>query len=296
MKVIEVMKRGILTIFALAFMFFTIGNISAATNCAVGVSIVNQEPYPATPGEYVEVVFQITGVQYTNCPDITFELKEKFPFSLDPGVQNTITIKSGTFTSDYADVYILPYKIRVDENALDGISKLSIAYERGDLAVHEDFEINIEDSLADFEIFVKDYNAGTRELTFEILNIADVDVEALTLEIPKQENVEVKGANRIVVGDLDSNEYTTADFEAILSKETDINVTIIYTDLTNVRRTISKTVHFDPFYFSGLARDQKAQPIWLYIVIVLAIAAYIWYRVKKHKKKKKLKEKQLSKK
>jgi len=60
------------------------------------------------------------------------------------------------------------------------------------------------------------------------------------LEIPKQTNIIVKGPNRVVVGDLDSNEYTTADFEATM-RDGDLTIELTYSDTINVRRTISKT-------------------------------------------------------
>ena len=62
------------------------------------------------------------------------------------------------------------------------------------------------------------------EITIEVLNIEASDIEALTIEIPKQDNIEVKGPNKIVVGDLDSNEYTTAEFEASVLLNKEINL------------------------------------------------------------------------
>ena len=81
-------------------------------------------------------------------------------------------------------------------------------------------------------------------MTIEILNIADTDIEALTIEIPKQDNIVIKGTNRVVVGDLDSNEYTTADFKANL-KDGEINLKILYTDQTGIRREVMEKVFFD---------------------------------------------------
>ena len=115
-------------------------------------------------------------------------------------------------------IILLPYKLRIDENALDGENPIEVYYSNKNCFkwLIKEFDITVQDTRADFEVYVKDYDYITKELTFEILNIAETDVEALTIEIPKQDNIDIKGANRIVVGDLDSNEYTTADFEATL--------------------------------------------------------------------------------
>jgi hypothetical protein len=265
--------------------------VVAAEACVLDVSMINQDPYPAIPGDYVKVVFQIDGLANPNCGVVNFQVKEEFPFSVDPSSPNPIEVRSGTYSRKYSSFYIAPYKIRVNENALDGNTPIEVAYTTGSSAAEilKEFNIYVENSRADFEIYIKDYDSTTRTLTFEILNIADVDVKALTLEIPKQESIEVKGANRQVVGDLDSNEYTSADFEVILPQgESDITLNIVYTDTINVRREITKNVVFDSTYFNGLERDQKKQPYWLYGLIAVVVIWFIWRRIVKARKKKKM--------
>jgi hypothetical protein len=273
------MKRGNLLILLI---ILCIGLINA---CTLNASLINQDPYPAIPGESVKVVFQINGVSSPDCGTVQFEVKENFPFKIDPESTNPITISSGTYTRKYSSFLLAPYKIRIDEDALEGDTPIEVLYS-GSSSIKrlEEFSIYVEDTKADFEVFIKDYIPSSKTMTLEILNIEDVDVEALAIEIPKQDNIEIKGANRVVVGDLDSNEYTTADFEAIM-KEGEINLNVFYTDSVNVRREINKTIYFDPVYFDGLNRDKKSQPIWLYILILAVIGwfGFRWY--KKHKRK-----------
>jgi hypothetical protein len=84
---------------------------------------------------------------------------------------------------------------------------------------------------------------------------------------------------------LDSNEYTTADFEAILPKgETSIELNIIYTDSINVRREMQKMVKFDSSYFTDRTADQKSPPWLLYIIIIAVIGFFVWRRIKKKKR------------
>jgi hypothetical protein len=282
-------KRIITSLVILLTAFYIIGTAMAATTCNLEISIINQDPYPAIPGDSVKVVFQIDGLENTQCGLVTFGIKEGYPFSLDdPTVQNPITIKSGTYQKDYGSFYLAPYKLRVDENTLNGENPIEIYYSTSEGATNiiKEFNITVEDTRADFEIHVKNYDYATRELTFEILNIEKVDVKALTLEIPKQTGIEIKGSNRIVIGDLDSNEYTTADFEAILPDgKTDVNLNIIYTDSINVRREIQKVVNFDSSYFTG-REIQKKKPWFLIILVVAVIAFFVWRRIKKNKREK----------
>jgi hypothetical protein len=260
-----------------------------AQSCELEVALINQDPYPAIPEDYVEVVFQINGISNPECGVVTFEVKEDYPFSLDKTEANPITINTGAYQSGYSSFYISPYKIRIDKEALDGNNPLEVGYRYSSAIskaeVLKAFDINIQDSRADFEIFVKDYELSTNTMTFELLNIEENDIEALTIEIPKQENINVKGPNINIVGDLDSNEFTTADFEAT-SEGGEITLNIKYTDSINVRRALTKTVNFDPGYFKDRAADQTSVSPVTIAVIVVVILLIIWWIYRRYKKKK----------
>lgn len=278
------MQKSIST---LILLLFVVGFVSA--ECSLSITKVNQDPVEANPGETVKVLFKIDGISNSQCGTIQFELKENYPFTIDPQSTNPIIIKSGTSSDPDATWFSAEYKLRIDDSALDGETEIETEYTTLPATIGKinKFNITVKETTADFEVYVKDYNAATKALTFEILNIEDVDVEALTIEIPKQGNIEVKGANRINIGNLDSNEYTTADFEGTL-KDGEIVLTISYTDSVNIRRQINKTLTFDSSYFMGLSRDQVSQPYWLYILIVAVIGWFVWRKYKKHKLKKKL--------
>ena len=275
------------SISVLILLLFVVGFVSA--ECTLSITKVNQNPVEANPGETVKVLFKIDGISNPQCGTVVFTLKENYPFTIDPESQNPITINSGTYTSDYQSYYLATYKLRIADDALDGETEIETEYSilPSTIGKINKFDVTVKDTQADFEISIKDYNAATKAITFEIANIEDVDVELLTIEIPKQNNTEIKGANRVIVGNLDSNEYTTADLEGTL-KDGEIILTISYTDSVGVRRHVNKTIAFDSSYFTGLARDQVSQPYWLYILIVAVIGFFVWRKYKKHKLKKKL--------
>lgn len=258
-----------------------------AGSCNLDVSLINQDPYPAIPGDYVKLVFQINGVENPLCGQVDFELLEKYPLSFDPNENPKISIAAGTYDKDYSSFLLAPYKVRVDSNALDGDNPIEVQYKYASNEDYETktFELNIGDTRADFEIHVKDYVASTRTLTLEILNIGEDDIEALTVEIPKQDNIEIKGPKANIVGDLDSNEYTTADFEAIPS-EGEITIKLSYTDSINERRIVEKKVLFEPEYFEGRIADQKKPKLIKYLVWIILAGLLIYYFLRKRKKKK----------
>lgn len=275
-------KRGLLVFAVLLLALNSI--IAATTTCSLDTKLISQDPYPAIPGDYVKLVFQVSGIENPECGKVSVNFQESFPFTLEPGQTNPVTIDSGTFERNYNSFLIAPYKVLINENAADGETPLEVVTTHGSTNVLNNFSINIKDARSDFEVFVKNYNPTTKIMTLEVLNIGKNSIKALTLEIPKQKHIEVKGANRNIVGDLDSNEYSTADFE-IASAGGDISLNLFYTDSISVRRALNKTITFDPTYFENRAGDKKTSntPIIVIGLIVLAIII-IFYRRYKRKK------------
>ncbi|MAG38031.1 hypothetical protein CMI45_01440 [Candidatus Pacearchaeota archaeon] len=281
------MKRVILAVLLGVFMI----SLVSAASCSLDAKLINQDPYPVIPGDEVKVVFQLNGISNPECKNVVFELVEEFPFELIPGQEARVTAEGGT-VSDFNTYLLIPYKLRVAKDARDGDNSLEIKFSNGvennkAITVRE-FNITVEDLETDFEVSIKDYVAGTRTLTFEILNIGENDVEALTVEIPKQESISIKGSNRNIVGSLDSNEDTTFSFEAVPT-DGEIDLVILYTDEISERRQLEKSVTYDSSYFTGRARDQNGGSKTTYYIIafvVLVIIFWLWRRKKKKDKQK----------
>ena len=261
-------------VFSLIFTLFLVSFI-AAEGCDLEITLLNQDPYPAIPGEYVEIVFQVEGVSNPECETIYFELLGNYPLEFDPNTQGLITIESGGYNKDFSSFLIAPYKVRIDENALDGDTPIEVQFKHSNNDGYEtkEFNLNVEDSRADFEIYVQEYDHSTKEITFEILNIAKSDILSLTVDIPKQENIQIIGSKTNIVGDLDSNEYTTANFIAV-PKEGQINLTLFYTDIIGTRRTIEKSIFFEEEYFQP---EEKKTPITTIILSAIIILLILWH-------------------
>lgn len=287
-------KKVVLALLALCLIsgiFFAAQFVSAVFSnpCNISTSLINQDPYPAIPGDYVKLIFQVNGMENPDCGEVSIKLNEAFPFYLDPGATTTFTANSGIFNRDYSSFLIAPYKVRVSEEALDGVSPIEvmITYPGGSTQTTtlEEFDVEIEDKRADFEIYVKNYDTLTNMLTLEVLNVGKADIQSLTLKIPDQENISIKGSNTNIMGDLDSNDYTTADFEAT-SSGGKVNIGITYTDEINVRRTLTKVITFEPSYFQNRKADQKDNSYW-YLAITAALVVVLFLLYRKYKKGKK---------
>lgn len=259
---------------------------SAIEGCNLVPTLLNQDPYPATQGEYVKLVFQLQGIENPECGKVTFELIDGYPIVFDPNATKKYEIDAGTFRKDYSSYSILTYRVRVDKDAVDGDNPIEVwySYSGSDAIISKRFDLNIGDTLTDFEVFVKDYNYATKTLSLEILNYGKSNVQAILVEIPKQDIINITGANKNLAGDLDSNEYTSVDFTASPS-DGQIIVAISYSDAAGIRRTVNKQVGFDSSYFIDTKPSTNVSS-WKIILVIIVILVVVYYFYKRNKKKK----------
>ncbi len=279
------MKKGIFVIIGFVIML----SAFASAKCELSVSLLNQDPYPAVPGDYVKVVFQIAGTESPDCESFYFDVEPEYPFSVESN-DTRIVLLGGNYISGYTSTVLKAYKLVVDENALDGDQKLKVSYgyEGGDGSMADftkEFEVNVEDSRTDFDVSIQEYDAATNTITFGIINIGEKDVESLTLEIPEQENIEVKGTNKVIIGGLDSNEDTTANMEAVPS-EGEIMIRLSYNDQVNVRRSVEEEITFSKKYLESINNITPSKSAYYYLFwgLILLIIAYLVYGYFKRKK------------
>ncbi len=266
-------------------LFFSLAPVLAETACDLNVKLLSQDPYPAVPGDYVKLVFQLTGLDSPNCDDITFELLSQYPINFKQGDHSIKTFKKLDYIKDYKSEVLVPYEVILNEDAIDGKTPIDIKVQsKGDAPVTKTFDLEVEDVRAAFEISVKKYSPATNEMTLEVLNTGKSNIEALTLEIPKQDTIKIKGSNRVIVGDLDSNEYTSADFKSY-PVDGKFKIKLIYSDKINIRRVVEKEIVFDSSYFSDEKSSENKSGLIIYYVIIAAGLALIYFIYKRRKNK-----------
>jgi hypothetical protein len=285
-------KRGL--IIAAVFSMIVLSALAHAQNsCVLSVSLVNQDPYPAIQGDTLKLLFQVSGVSNPDCNGVTFWLDPGYEFSLTQN-DSVRTLSGSTFTAAYKDDWLLPYTLNVNPDAPDGSAEVKAYYYRGTAPVSANaslsttFNISVQESRADFEVYVTNYDASSQTITFQILNIAKVNVKAVTVTIPEQSNIQPKGVNTNIIGDLDSNEYSTADFKALPS-DGNLTLEISYTDSANIRRTAEKVVEFHSEFFP-VSSSKSGSSLVVLIVIIVIILIIIYWIYKKHKRKKRIEE------
>ncbi|MEM4605748.1 MAG: hypothetical protein QW103_01795 [Candidatus Pacearchaeota archaeon] len=277
--------KKILIIILVSISLFSL--ISASDSCQLKLSLLNQEPYPAVPGDYVKIVFNVNGIQSRECGEVSLQLMEKYPLVFDPGFNPIKTIDSGTFARGFSNNWIVPYKIRIDKDAIDGDAEIEVSYStRGqkDFKISQNFKIKIEEVKADFDVFVKNYDYSTKRLTLEVINLGKKDVYSLTLTIPQQENIKVLGGNKNILGDIDSKDYTSTDFYAN-PKNGKIKVLIEYIDIIGERRSLEKEIEFNSYLFEHTIKKERSINNYYIIGAISILFFFVLFLYKRKKKK-----------
>jgi len=234
-------KEGkILLATVLLFVFFQLGHASAADNtnaCDLDVSLVNQDPSPAVPGEYVKLLFQVSGLNNPSCRGVDVELVPTYPFYYD-GEDQIKIINGPTFTNSYSSVWNVGYKVRIDDNAVEGENEITLKYkEKGEVYfTSQEFPIEIEDALTSFDAVIQEQES--QSITVALANIGKNTANSVIVRIPEQEAYKTIGTNGQMVGNLEAGDYTIVAFDVQKTNrgEDTLSLEISYTDSIGERR------------------------------------------------------------
>ena len=108
----------------------TVGN-AMASFYKLNITMVNHEPSPAEAGRYVTIRFKIENQGRENAESVMLELLPRYPFSLDPGESAVKQIGSIYSKQTGAVGVIKDYRLKVDENSLEGDNKIEAQYKIG---------------------------------------------------------------------------------------------------------------------------------------------------------------------
>ena len=240
-------------LFVLFLSVLTINFASAynSESCNLDVSLVNQDPYPAIPGDYVELVFQLSGVDNSNCNGAIFEVVPNYPLSLDDNESALYKIDGSTWTSSHKTEWMIPYKLRVDKDALDGDVEIEVHYAPGsfdpDYYLNEKFTVSIQDSRTTFDAVIQE--ATSSDVSIAIANIGKYTANSVVVRIPEQDSFSVSGTDGQMVGNLESGDYTIVGFS--VSEKTQQTQSNFNKDKTNIQNK-SNNLKFDIYYTDNI--------------------------------------------
>ncbi len=126
-------------------------------------------------------------------------------------------------------------------------------------------------------------------VVFRVVNKGTTDVKFLSLKLGKMENVEIVGSDESYIGNLDSDDFSTAEFNLYVksaAKEVLLPVTVEYKDANN--NNYKKEVSLPLRIYSAseakkIKKESNASALWIAIPIVLAAGFFLYRRWRRKK-------------
>lgn len=260
------MKKNI--IFGVFMLGLILGSVSVfgATSLTSGrtqlyayylnVTMINHEPDPAEAGRYVTVRFKIENTGGETAQDITAELLPKYPFSLDPGVSAVKYIGSVRSRQVGDTGVITDYRLKVDENALEGNNEIELRYRvRNDAWVKlEPFYINIRPH--DIILSIASINTQNMIVPGKVSKV-DINLKNLALTFIKEIKVKLNldgvplatigSTNRKIIKEMAADTNATVSFNLMAEPDADsklykVPIEIEFYDRLGTRYSKNETV------------------------------------------------------
>jgi hypothetical protein len=248
---------------------------------------VNYEPMPISPGSQFDIWFNFENSGSQPTQNATFNLVAAYPFYFD--ASETSQKVFGHLDSNYK--LIVPYRVRVKEDAGDGYYNITIQYSVNGVVYREkEITVKVAKVDTDFDVAVQSYSLG--ELSLAISNIGKNNANAVTVQTTGVQK------SKSIVGNLEAGDYTVVFIPLSSDRggNSEMVVEISYTDLNGNRRKSTKRVTIDaalevaPSSASGFAtaglsprRDNSFNP-WFYstlALLALIVGYFVYSKVRK---------------
>jgi hypothetical protein len=187
----------------------------------VDVTMINYDPNPAEAGRYVTIRFKIENIGAETAQDIVTELLPKYPFSLDPGESAVKNIGSVRSRQSGDTGVIIDYRVKVDENALEGDNEIELRYKikNGAWIKLEPLDINVNPH--DILLSIASVDAPNMIKPGEISKV-DINLENLALTFIKEIKV------RLNLGGVPFAPIGSTDRKIVKQMEADSNATVSF--------------------------------------------------------------------
>ncbi len=325
------MKRILVLLLLVGVMFIAPAQSATTANNSImsgAVSLktvfVSQDPYPAEPNSYVNLLFKLENWGTDKADNVVFELVPEYPFSLDPGANATIQLGTINGLQTDSNAILLRYKVKVDKNAVEGDNEIGIRYGFGDGSSFytKAFNVSVSNPQTDFDVVMQGTASGST--TLAIANIGSNTAYSVIVTVPNQPSFITQGVSSSVVGNLNAGDYTLASFQIAstsafnqsATERTAFNrsafqggnfinrsastpgsllIQIAYTDTLGIRRTVQKEVNVGSLSAgtfstrSSTSGSSSAQfstgLIYIVIGVIGIVAIVLFFRLRGRRKK-----------
>ncbi len=129
------------------------------------------------------------------------------------------------------------FNLLVDSQAQTGVYNIPLRISGINYSASDSIGIGVA-GITEFEL---SYQESGSSFLLSVSNIGVNPAKAVSVEIPNQNSFSVTGSNTQVIGNLNSGDYTSANFQLKpRGSGSDMNIKLQYTDAAGVRRSIEK--------------------------------------------------------
>jgi len=173
--------------------------------------IIHIDKTTLVPGHQSSLKFSINNVGNAPLRDLTFSWENEDDIVLPVGSDNTRYIKY----LDVGESADIEYQVIADTNADAGLYKLNL---------HLTYENSLNSSTTQIETIAGIYVGGgtdfdiafsessSNQMSFTVANIGSNPAFSVSIIIPEQSGWKVTGSNSMIIGNLNTGDYTVASF------------------------------------------------------------------------------------
>ena len=289
-------KTKTLTAIALLILGLYMSMVSMTSlTSALTISAVSTNPDSIAPGETAQVSLVVknngendiadvsVGLDFTNLPLAPFNSGSDFNVDeLDSDKSRQASFQIIALNDAKSGIYKIPVKIEYSENSIVKTKQSMISIMINSVPI-----LNVE---AEDGLLLKGQN---NKITLKIINKGLADVKFLDISIDSSTSYDVISQKNVYIGDVDSNDFQTADF-SLFFKDNALNtvtipVTLTYKDITNKEYTQSYDVQIKVYnkqQAQSLGLQTKSNTLYYVVGIITLILVFILYRVIRNKRRK----------
>lgn len=180
----------------MGFCLSSVVHAASEDNIHLDITLLNQDPDPAEQGEYLELRWKVIKSGNSNAEDLKFSLDIDYPFSFDLGESAEKSLGDWIGKSKQDEHYVLHYKLRVDDDALEDTYQVKLKWKTSNNAgwVEEEFNIRIgEEIKPEFVLgtlttspvkLLADTEENKLEITLENIGDENAETVRMDLELP----------------------------------------------------------------------------------------------------------------
>lgn len=222
------MKKFILLTIIISVLVLSLVQASnSGTRPDISVSVYSQSPDPVEPGEIIKIKFKIENDGKETSQDAIIKILPKFPLTIynDEAEKNIGKLRA---SSTGGDAQIVEFKLKVDEQAVEGEAEIELQVKTGEGAVsYVNDELTIDVRTQDAVLDITSISADpkqispgeTSKVTIMVKNLADSLLKDIKFKLDFSSNdlplAPYQSSSERRISQLESNYQNSLTFEII---------------------------------------------------------------------------------